>query len=179
MKRILFAAACLLFPIMAFSQTTWNANKGIVTFKIKNAGSNVDGSFTGMQATLVFSPDKLDASQLGGTVQVSTINTGISQRDHDLQGEKYFNAGKYPSIEIKSTKLYQKGNGYAGMFNVTIKGTTKQVEIPFTFTQNGNEAEFSGSFGINRRDFGVGTKGGLGMMLSDDVHVSIDVKAKQ
>lgn len=62
------------------------------------------------------------------------------------------------------------------MFNITIKGVTKQVEIPFEFNQVGDEAEFKGSFTINRRDYGVGNRT---LTMSEDVTVSINIKAKK
>jgi polyisoprenoid-binding protein YceI len=141
-------------------------------------GSNVTGTFGAPNTTLVFSPDKLEASSLKGSVSVNTINTGISKRDEDLKSSKYFDAGNHPRIDLASTKLAQNGDKYIGTFNITIKGTSKQIEIPFEFTQSGSNAEFKGNFTINRRDFGVGTKGGLARFLSDDVHVHIAIKAK-
>jgi polyisoprenoid-binding protein YceI len=164
----------LLVPAIVFGQT-WKPSEYEVSFKIKNAGITVAGRFTGLKANLVFSPADLAKSSLSASVDVTTIKTGINKRDEDLQEEQYFNSGKYKTIEMKSTKLYAKDNKYAGMFNVTIKGVTKQVEIPFEFTRNGNDGEFKGSFDLNRRDFGVG---GSSMMMSDNLTVSIMIKAK-
>ncbi len=110
-----------------------------------------------------------------GSVEVATIKTGIDKRDRDLQATNYFNADKYKLIELRSTKLYKKDAQYAGMFNVTIKGITKQIEIPFEYNKTGNDAEFKGSFPLNRRDFGVG---GSSMMMSDNLTVNISIKAK-
>ncbi len=174
-KILSTAIALLLFPAGVFAQTTWKATSGAVSFKIKNAGITVTGRFSGFNSTLAFGADKLASSSLKGSVDVGTIKTGNDKRDEDLKGDKYFDAGKYKTIEIKSVKLYKKGAQYAGLFNVTIKGVTKQVEIPFSFTQHGNEAEFKGDFTINRRDYGVG---GKTLTMSDDADVSIDVKAK-
>jgi polyisoprenoid-binding protein YceI len=125
---------------------------------------------------IIFNPDHLETSSLKGSVPVSTIKTGIDKRDKDLKKETYFDADKYKTIELSSTKLYKKDNHFAGTFHVTIKGITKQVEIPFTFTQTGKEAEFAGSFTINRRDYGVG---GSSIMMSDDLTVSITIKARE
>ncbi len=97
-------------------------------------------------------------------------------RDNDLKKEKYFNADGYKLIEVKSTKLYKKGTQFRGLFNVTIKGATKQIEIPFEYSVNGNEAEFTGSFTLNRSDFGIG---GKTLTMADEVEVSILVKAKK
>jgi len=173
MKTLLIVL--LLLPVLGTSQTVWKPVTYNVSFKIKNAGATVNGKFTGLSTDLKFSPDNLSASHLKGTVEVPTIKTGNNMRDRDLQHEKYFNSDKYKLIELSSAKLYKKGNGYAGLFNVTIKGVTKQIEIPFTFTQNGGEAEFKGSFSINRRDFGVG---GKTLTMSETTDVSIEIKAK-
>ena len=175
MKKTFLISILSLFPIIAFSQAKWQATLGTVMFKIKNTGATVTGRFSGLKANLIFSPDKLAASALKGSVDVSTLKTGIDKRDKDLMGEKYFDAGKHQQIEVASVKLTKKGSGYSGQFNVTIKGVTKPVEIPFSFTQTGNQAEFKGDFSVNRRDFGLGEKS---VMMSDDVNVSIDVKAK-
>ncbi len=164
----------LLFPVLLFAQT-WKPSEYEVSFKIKNAGLTVTGRFTGLKTNLVFNPSDLAKSSLSASVDVTTIKTGINKRDQDLQEEQYFNSGKYKLIEMKSTKLYAKDNKYAGMFNVTIKGVTKQVEVPLEFIRNGNDAEFKGSFDLNRRDFGVG---GSSMIMSDNLTVSIMIKAK-
>ena len=177
MKKILLFSILLVFAMSAlvFGQTQWKATNYEVAFKIKNAGATVTGRFTGLKANLTFDPANLPKSSLDASVEVTTIKTGIDKRDKDLLEEKYFDAGKYKLIEMKSTKLYKKGSGYAGMFNVTIKGVTKQLEVPFTFNKNGNDAEFKGDFEINRRDFGVG---GSSVMMSDKLNVSIMIKAK-
>ena len=176
MKKIFLISALSLLPAIAFCQAQWQATSGEVSFTIKNAGVTVTGRFSGLKADLLFSPDKLGSSSLKGSVEVATIKTGLDKRDKDLLEEKYFDAGKHKEIEVASVKLAKKGAAYTGTFNVTIKGVTKQVEIPFTFTQAGGQGEFKGSFTINRRDYGVGDKS---MMMADDLAVSIDVKAKK
>jgi polyisoprenoid-binding protein YceI len=176
MRTYIFSViAMVAVPFASFGQTKWQQTSGSVTATVKNMGSTVTCRFAAPKTTLAFSPDKPGSSSLKGSVPVNSINTGIKKRDKDLQSENYFDAAKHPLIEVASTKLTAKG----GTFNVTIKGVTKPVEIPFTFTQSGNMAEWKGSFTINRRDFGVGGKSGLASMMSDDIHVAIDVKAKK
>ena len=157
MKKI-FLIIMLKFlglPAMVFSQTLWTPVTSEVSFQIKNTGVTVTGRFTGLKTKLAFDPADLAKSSLEASVDVATIKTGIDKRDRDLLEENYFDAAKYKQIEIRSSKLYKKGSQYAGLFNVTIKGVTKQVEIPFDFNKTGNEATFKGSFNLNRRDFGV------------------------
>lgn len=177
MKK-LFAFTLIVFPLFLSAQTVWQQTSGNISFTIKNMGAHVNGTFAEPLTTLIFSPDKLETSTLKGKVPVSSINTGIKKRDQHLRHRKYFDADNHPYIEIASASLAKSGDIYAGTFNVTIKGTTKQMDIPFEFSQGDSTAEFKADFTIKRRDFGVGTKGGLAIFLSDDVNVHILIKAK-
>jgi len=90
---------------------------------------------------------------------------------------KYFDVEKYPRIKMVSKKIkHLEKNKYKATFDLTIKGVTKQVEIPFTYTGKENEGTFSAAFTINRRDFGVGSSS---LILSDEARVSIDVVTKE
>jgi polyisoprenoid-binding protein YceI len=178
-KMFLVLLLSVISPWMLLGQTKWQQTAGSVSFAIKNRGSNVNGRFGGLKTTLVFSPEKLSASSLKGSVDVSTINTGNGKRDKDLKEENYFDAGKHTTIEVVSTKLAKKGAQYTGTFNVTMKGITRQVEIPFDFIEKGNTGEFKSNFSINRRDFGIGGKSGLAFFMADDAHVTIDIKARR
>ena len=148
-----------------------------ITFKIKNAGITVDGSFSDLQAEIKFNPKDLDKSILKASVGVASINTGIKKRDKDLQMRKYFHVEKYPRIKMTSKKIkHVEKDKYKGTFDLTIKGVTKQLEIPFTYASKDHEGKFSAEFKVNRRDFGVGTNS---LILSDEATVFIEVSVKE
>jgi len=147
-----------------------------ITFKIKNAGITVDGSFTDLDAEIMFEPKDLDKSVLRASVGVASIKTGISKRDRDLQGRKYFYVEKYPRIKMVSKKIKSLGNDrFTATFNLTIRDVTKEVDVPFTYTRKGNQGTFNGTFTIDRRDFSVG---GNSIILSDDVKIFIELTTK-
>ena len=177
MKKFLLVIvlSVLCHPVSSFSQATWTAYEYSITFKIKNAGLTVNGKFSGLKTEILFSPEKLSGSKISGSVDAATLVTGINMRDNSIKGDKYLDAEKYKLLEATSTKLYTKDADYAGMFNITIKGVTKEIEIPFKFTPLGNLAEFDGEFTLNRRDFGVG---GGSMTMADNLKVHIVIKAK-
>jgi polyisoprenoid-binding protein YceI len=158
------------------AQTKWTPYLASVSFKIKNAWFMVYGSFKGFKGDLEFSEDALNNSSLSASVQVAAINTGNSKRDAHLRSDDYFDADKYKTIQVKSEKLYKTTDGFAGLFDVTIKNTTRKVEIPFHYNLNGNNAIFDGSFTINRLDYGVG---GNSMIMGDNVTINIVVNTKR
>ncbi len=157
-----------------FAQTKWKVTKADVKFKIRNAGINVSGSFEGFKGKIIFSPDNLAGSRLIGIIQTATINTGIKGRDRHLRKEDFFHAIKYPVIKMKSTKIAKEGSKYVAYFDLTIKGVTKKVKVPFTYTKSGNSGTFNAYFEINRRDFGVG---GKSLIMSKTAKITLNITA--
>ena len=175
-KHTFFLALGLLLNLSAFAQPNWKTTKATVTFKIKNAGLNVDGSFDGFVGNLMFDPAMPEKAQLTASVDAASLDTGIGMRNNHLKKTEYFDVATYPRISLKSIKVEKKGaNTYLGTFALTIKNTTHNVMIPFTVTQTGIVAQFAGEFVINRRDYAVG---GRSLLMGNDVTISIAVQAQ-
>ncbi len=165
----------MLITVSTYSQTEWKLVKSVVTFHIKNAGATVTGTLDSMTAHIKFDDANFFKSSIEASVRSNSIETGVALRNHHLREETYLDVAKYPKITMVST-LFAKGEKsgqYKGYFNLTIKNTTKQVVVPFEFTESGNDATFKASFTINRRDYNVGT--GI-FIMGDDVNVDIEVR---
>jgi polyisoprenoid-binding protein YceI len=141
-----------------------------VTFTIKNFGINTNGSFKGLKGSIQWDAANPSNSSFNVSVDANTINTGIDMRDNDLRKENYFNVEKYPTINFVSTAV--SATDVTG--NLTIKGITKQINIPYTVKPSGNGYLFEGKFSLNRRDFNVG---GGSFTLSDHLEVRLKVLA--
>ncbi len=168
----------LLLFIIATTCTGFAAPKPVthstITFQIKNMGIGVSGAINGLQADLQFDPAKLETSSIQASVDAATINTDNSSRDDHLKSEDFFDVAHYPKITIKSVSFKHKsGSNYTGRFNLTIKNKTKQVDIPFTYTEKDNQVSFKGSFKINRLDFGIGDSS---LILSDEVSITAEAE---
>jgi polyisoprenoid-binding protein YceI len=173
-----YLSAILLFLVNStFAQVKYSVTKSTVTFEIKNMGFNTGGNIGGVQAEIVFDPGKLDASSIEASADAATINTDNDMRDEHLKSDSFFDAAKYPKISMKSISLkHRSGNNYTGQFSITIKDKTKLLDMPFTYTENDNTADFNGILKLKRGDFGIG---GGSMVLSDDVKVTIDVETSK
>ncbi len=165
----------LCLPVVLSAQTSWKYSSASIDFFIYNAGLEVDGTIEGFDATLQFLPDDLSNSYVRAELKPETIETGISARDRHLREEDYFHVDRYPLITMKSVSFSRSGDRFSGTFDLTIKGETRRVTFPFSFSTSGNEAKFRGEFQINRLDFGVGESS---WFLSDEVRIQIKVSAK-
>lgn len=178
MKVKQIAAGLGLITILTFA-STWNVDtaKAKINFSVKGPFGTVHGSFSGLKATIKFDEKDLAGSSVTATVDVKTISTGIGMRNHDLRKEeKWFNADKFPEISFRSHKIEKNEKGFKAIGELTMKGVTKPVEIPFTFSENGSSGIFKGEFNINREDFNVGKKGGS---VGSVVTITLEVPAKK
>ena len=176
MKKLNIVLAFTFITLFAIAATGWAPTTGSVKFSIKNAGISVDGSFSGIKASVKFDESDLSNSSIYASVESNTVNTGIDKRDEHLKKAEYFDVAKYPKIEMKSTSITKSKNGFIGEFNVTIKGKTKSVKMPFTFDNQGETGKFSGTMKLDRLDFNVGESG---FILGDDVKLKITLSVKK
>jgi polyisoprenoid-binding protein YceI len=163
---------------MALYATAWNvdAANAKVGFSVKGPFGTVNGSFSGLQATIRFDPADLSGSSVAASIDANTVSSGVGLRNHHLKSEEqYLNTDKYPRISFKSGKIEKTASGYKAVGDLTIKDVTKPVEIPFTFTPNGTTAIFKGDFTFKREDFNIGKPGGsIGDMIT--IHLEVPVK---
>jgi polyisoprenoid-binding protein YceI len=175
MKKIIVSIIILLVTGAGFASAQNAVTHSTISFKIKNLGINTGGTIAGLQANVRFNPADLASSTLEASVEVNTLNTDNSSRDEHLRKEDFFDLAHYPKITLKSVSFKHKGgNNYSGIFDLTIKGKTKQVEIPFAYADKGNSITFNGTFKLNRLDFGIG---GSSLIMGNEVTVTIDAEA--
>lgn len=149
-----------------------------VKFSIKNFGFSTSGNFTGLKGNIQFDAGNITAANFVVSVDTKTINTGNNARDNHLRKDDYFDVAKFPLILFTSVSVSKDAGstGYIMSGRITIKDVTKQITFPFTAIVQNNGYLFTGSFSLNRRDFGVG---GNSMVLADNLQVSLNILTKK
>jgi polyisoprenoid-binding protein YceI len=160
-----------IFPYLILSTTQWNVVSSSITFKIKNAGLTIDGSFRGLNADIRFDPLKPQEANITASISSESLNTDNDMRDNHLCKADYFDVEKYPKITMQSTRITKTGPvNFNGSFKLTMKGVSKEVNLPFNFINLPDKKQLKGTFSINRRDFGIG---GNSISLADSVTISV------
>ncbi|MFC5271847.1 YceI family protein [Adhaeribacter terreus] len=157
-KILLFMLVCFFLNLESshaiFAQIVTEQSK--VTFRVSHMTGTVEGTITGMQGTVQFDENNLAASYMQATVEAATVNTENRARDSDLRKEKFFDAERYPQIKFQSKSISKTADGFQVTGDLTIKDRTREVNIPFSREQKGNEAVYTGSFTLNRKDYNLG-----------------------
>jgi polyisoprenoid-binding protein YceI len=148
-----------------------------VHFVIKNFGIKTGGDFSGLKGTVKLMPSNMSSTLFDVTVNSSTVDTDNSSRDKHLRGDDFFDVEKYPLIRIASTSIKPTSDKDTWLFSgtLTLKGVTKNISFPFSYSRSGEGYLFTGGFTIDRRDY---TVGGGSTTMSDNVDITLSVFAK-
>jgi polyisoprenoid-binding protein YceI len=177
MKKVVlsFATLLALTAVFAFSiASNWDIKKD---YSIKFSGEDASGIFKTFTGSIVFDEKNLAASKFSVNIDVASINTGNGMQNKHAKGEEWFDATKYPQIVFNSSKISKSATGWQTTGTLEIRGVKKEVTIPFAFVPKGNEAVFSGTFNVNRSDFGVGKPAtGAAAVIKIEVYVPVTKK---
>lgn len=114
------------------------------------------GAFGNMNAVINFDKDKLAEAKLSATIDARSLTAESDGLAGHLRSADFFDAEKYPNISFTSTEITAKDAAYLAKGHLTMKDSTKVIEFPFNFTEEGKDkGVFSGTMSVNSSDFGV------------------------
>lgn len=148
--------------------------------------SKVRGHFNKFSGTFSMEPSP-EESSVEVSIDASSIDTGVEDRDNHLRSADFLDVENHPSIEFRSTKVRSLGgNDYEVEGELTMRGTTKPVTLKIAFLGLvtdpwGNEkAIFSGSTKINREEWGLTWNQALetgGWLVGKTLDIELEVQA--
>jgi polyisoprenoid-binding protein YceI len=161
----------------------------IIGFSIQHNEINlVTGRFKDFSGTIHFDDKDVSKSSVEFKAKVESIDTGVAGRDNHLRTADFFEVAKYPEMTFKGTKVERKGKNYLLTGDLTLKGVTKQVVLPFTITGAIKDGRGNTRIGIaaqtkiDRRDYGITWGHALatgGFDVAHDVTIDLHLEALQ
>ena len=133
------------------------AEKSQIAFGFQQMGVSMDGSFKKFSSQLRFDPAAPQAATASIEVELASVDTGSAEGDGEVARKTWFSTKDFPAARFQSSAVKALGgNRYEVAGTLTIKGTSKDVIVPATFTPQGNTGVFEGSLTIQRGDFSIG-----------------------
>jgi polyisoprenoid-binding protein YceI len=149
--------------------------------------TKVRGAFNDFTGTFVIDAGEPAKSSATITIKAASIDTRNEQRDGHLRSNDFFSMDEYPEITFVSTEVSRTGDDSFDLSgDLTVRGVTKPVTIPFTFEGAATDpfgnfrAGFEGSVVINRKDWGVNWNAPMeagGVLVSDKVTLEFEISA--
>jgi polyisoprenoid-binding protein YceI len=149
--------------------------------------TKVRGQFTEFEGSAVVDAADFTRSSVSLTIQAASIDTHNEQRDGHLRSNDFLAMEEFPQITFVSTAVVQNGPTDLDVTgDLTIKGVTNSVTIPFEFEGAATDpfgnarVGFEGSVVINRKDYGITWNAALetgGVLVSEKVTLEFEVSA--
>ena len=149
--------------------------------------TKVRGQFNDFEGSGVIDAADFTRSTVTVIIQAASIDTRNEQRDAHLRSNDFLAMEEFPQITFTSTGVQQTGPTSVEVTgDLTIKGVTNTVTIPFEFEGAATDpfgnlrVGFEGSVVINRKDYGVTWNVALetgGVLVSDKITLEFDVSA--
>ena len=148
--------------------------------------AKVRGQFAGAQGTLVIAEDPAQ-STAEITIDATTINTGVADRDAHLKSADFLEVEKYPEITFKSTGLeHGGGSDWKLDGELSVRGVTRPATLQVEFNGiagdpwGGTRAVFSAETKIDREDWGLTWNQALaagGWLVGKEIRIQLEVEA--
>ena len=148
--------------------------------------TKVRGTFNEFEGTAVVGENLADA-KVEVKIAANSVDTRNEQRDEHLRSNDFFGSEEHPEITFVSTSVTPTGDDSFDLTgDLTIKGITKSVTVPFEFEgvatdPFGNQrAGFEGDVKVSRKDWGIEWNAALetgGVLVSEKVTLEFEVSA--
>ncbi len=138
---------------------TWVVDRAASSlgFKSSFSGMAFDGSFRRWNAEIAFDPKDLADSKAVVTVETGTATAGDDSRDEAMPTGDWFDVAHFPKATFATRSIKSLGGDrYDATADLTIRGVTKSIDLPFTLVITGDQAKMTGEVVLDRSAFGVG-----------------------
>lgn len=180
--KVLSGLAALMLSLSAAEAAEWKVLPGdsVLSFAGVQTGEKFIGKFGKFDARVSLDPDRLEEAKITVTVDVASAATGDRQRDTAMPGKEWFDVAGFPQARFESRKVSKTAVGYEALGDLTLRGVTKELRLPFTLEIDGTRARAKGHVNLKRDLFGVGQgEWATGDWVALDVGVDFDLKAER
>jgi polyisoprenoid-binding protein YceI len=147
--------------------------------------SKVRGKFRTFSGEIVTAENPL-ASSVTAEIDLTSIDTGNSQRDDHIRSADFFEVETYPTMTYSSKGIREEDGDFVLDGELTLKGITKSVPLKLELNgfgpdaYGGTRAGFTATGELNRRDFNVNFSAPMqngGVVVSDKITLHLEIEA--
>ncbi len=161
----------------------WTVNKTETTLAFSGiqSGEAFTGSFSDFDAVINFDPENLADAKVVVTIDMNSAQTDDLESTNALPSKEWFNIRKFPVAKFEASEFkHLSGDKYEAKGNLSIRGITKGITLPFNLKIENGHASMEAALNINRTTYKIGT----GMWASKDwvehiININIHLEAKQ
>ena len=159
MKRALAAVVMTALTASPAFAAHWtvDAAKSKLGFAVAWSNEPFVGVFRSWKADIDFDPADLAHAHAAVTVALASETSDSADSDDGVKGALGFAVDQFPTARFETTRFSRLADGtYLADAQLTIRGVTKRVGLPFKLAFDGNRVHMTGKATVDRSTFGVG-----------------------
>lgn len=174
----------------ALAGTTFNVDPAhsFAEFAVKHMMvETVKGRFGSISGSLALDEANPAASRVNLSIDVTSLDSGVPDRDAHLRSDDFFNAEKYPAITFASKRITAVDDTvFRVAGDLTIRDITREVELDVEYEGRIIDAfgldrvGFTGETTVNRKEFGLKWNMLIeagGMVVSEKAKLTVHIGA--
>ena len=154
--------ACVLLTLIASTQAgadEWRMlDDSEFLFEASWEGTALPGRFTAFDVRLDTGDGRFDKASLIVTVDLAGADMDDPDITEAIAGDEWFGVAEYPQARYTSQSIIETAPGeFRAEGELSLKGVTQAVEVPFTWSESSGRAAMSGELVLDRTQFDVGS----------------------
>ncbi len=171
-----------LLAVIPTQAAEWKMRSdGEFTFEVTIECVSTLGEFRRFDVKLKFDPKNLDTSRLRVTVDLTAADMGDPDMNAGIADLDWFDVGNFPQAVFESESIEARAPGkFVATGILNLKGVSKTVAVPFSWSEKGKRAHMRGEFVVQRSNFNVGSgEWATGDPIGIGVKLRFDVSLKR
>jgi len=191
LKKLALALSLALLataaPLQAADRYQIDPVHSYIGFAVRHmAVSWVKGEFKEFSGEILYDAEDISRSSVSVAIKAASLDTRNERRNNHLKSPDFFNVEQFPEITFHSKRVERRGDAFVATGDLTIRGITKEIELPFSLagpvTAVGGRPRLGAeaSLTLNRHDFQVSWNRfleGAGLVVGDEAKIDIQVEA--
>jgi cytochrome b561 len=151
-----------------------------ISFSGTHAGRSFKGVFDTWTARILFDPNDLAASEVEVRVTTASAKTGTLIYDGTLPRGEWLDSKAISEAQFRSDKIEKTGEDqFVLTGQLTLKGRTVPITLPFSLSLSGAEAMVNGSTILDRSKLDIGQKSDpKAEWVSNEIRLDINLRAR-
>lgn len=146
----------LLAPLRS-TAADWQLAEGTLSFAGTQQEEPFEGVFRRFTVALAFDPASPEQARFDVRVDLASADSRQEERDSALAGPEWFDVATSAEARFTAQGARTDGTGFVVPARLTLRGVTKDLSFPFTWTTTDRGPRLRASVTLDRLDFGLGS----------------------
>lgn len=127
-----------------------------IRFSAEQEGKPFSGEFGAFSGVINFDPSAPETGSVRIAVPLKSVDAGSNDRNSTLPEKVWFSTKAHPTAVYTSSDISAKGEGFLAKGELTLKGISVPLDLPFSLIIDGDIAVMTSNIEIDRTKWTVG-----------------------